>query len=189
MALPPTPVEIKLQLKAFLQPFLPKTLIIPEWVLTRDDNGKINVEVLRSPLDPLPETYQGREEHRVNALMISVAAFIQSGSVDDKTRRDSRPLGSNVVTRHFRIWHFYQDPTGQTGEDLFVANCEAMRTNLNLNPVLGFPKLSGMEAGPGAWIDGHDKLQGLLMLPEYMGDNLIFVFEGRLSVRVREALG
>lgn len=189
MAGPPTSVEIKLQLKTLLQPFLLKTLIIPEWILTRDDDGKIDVEKLRSEQDPLPETYQGREEHRVNALMISEAAFVQNGSVDDKTRRDSRALGPNVVTRHFRLWYFYQDPTGLTGEDQFSANCEVMRTTLNDNPVIGFPKLSGMEAGPGAWIDGHDKLQGLLMLPEYMGDNLIFVFEGRWSVRVREALG
>lgn len=189
MALAPTPIEIKQQLVTLFQPELPKTLIIPEWILTRDDNGKINVEVLRSQTDPLPETYQGREEHRVNALMISVAAFGQSGSVDDKTRRDSRSLGNNVVTRHFRLWYFYQDPTGATGEDKFIENTEIMRTLLNDNPVLGFPKLSGMIAGPGAWIDGHDKLQGLLMLPEYMGDHLIFVFEGRLSVRVKEALG
>ena len=189
MALAPTPIEIKQQIKDLLQEFLPKTLIIPEWILTRDDNGKINVEVLRSPTDPLPETYQGREEFRVNALMISEAAFIQSGSVDDKTRRNSRSLGHNLVTRHFRLWYFYQDPTGQTGEDQFSANCETMRDKINKNPVLGFAKLDGMIAGPGAWIDGHDKLQGLLMIPEYMGDHLIFVFEGRLSVRVKEALG
>lgn len=189
MALAPNPIEIKQQLVTLFQPDLPKTLIIPEWILTRDDNGKINVEVLRSDLDPLPETYQGREEKRVNALMISAAAFIQSGSVDDKTRRDSRSLGHNLITRHFRLWYFYQDPTGLTGEDKFIENCEIMRTKLNENPVLGFAKLDGMIAGPGAWIDGHDKLQGLLMIPEYMGDHLIFVFEGRLSVRVKEALG
>lgn len=189
MALPPNPIEIKNQLKVGLEPVLEKTLIIPEWVLTRDDNGKIDVEKFRSELDPLPETYQGREEFRVNGLQLSVAAFAQDGSVDDSTRRNSQSRGRNVITRHFRIWYFYQDPTGETGENQFITNVEMMNDWLNDNPVLGFPKLSGMEAGPGAWIDGHDQLQGLLMLPEYMGDHLTFVFEGRLSVRVRSALG
>lgn len=184
---PPTAVEIKNQLATGLAPILPKTLIVPEWILTADDNGKIDVEKLRSPLDPITG-YQGAEEFRVNALMISEAAFLQSGSVGDATRRITEGRGANVITRHFRVWGFFQDPTGTQGENQFSANIEAARTWLNENPKLGFPVIVNGIAGPGAWIDGHDKLQGLLMLPESMGRFITFVFEGRLSVRVREAL-
>lgn len=184
---PPTAVEIKNQLATGLQPVLPKTLIIPEWILTADDNGKIDVEKLRSPLDPITG-YQGAEEFRVNALMVSEAAFLQNDPVDDATRRISQGRGTNIITRHFRLWHFYQDPTGTTGENTFSGNVEAARVWLNQNPKLGFAATVGAIAGPGAWIDGHNKLQGLLMLPESMGRFITFVFEGRLSVRVREAL-
>lgn len=184
---PPNAVEIKNQLAAGLTPILPKTLIIPEWILTADDNGKIDVEKLRSPNDPI-SGYQGAAEFRVNALMISEAAFLQDAPVDDATRRITEGRGTNIVTRHFRLWHFYQDPTGATGENEFSANVEAARVWLNRNPKLGFPAIVSGIAGPGAWIDGHNKLQGLLMLPESMGRFITFVFEGRLSVRVREAL-
>ena len=185
----PTPVEIKEQIKTLLTPELLKTLIIPYWVLTSDDNGKIDVEQLRSENDPI--TFQGAAEYRVNALMISEAAFLQNDpqATEDQTRRITSGRGTNFITRHFRLWYFYQDPTGQTGENTFSENVETMRTTLNQNPKLGFSVTVGGIAGPGAWIDGHDKLQGLLMLPESMGDIITFVFEGRLSVRVREALG
>lgn len=184
---PPTAVEIKDQLKLGLTPILPKTLIIPEWILTADDAGKIDVEKLRSSLDPIAG-YQGAAEFRVNALMISEAAFLQNKPVDDVTRRITEGRGANVITRHFRLWHFFQDPTGAQGENQFSANVEAARNWLNENPKLGFAVTVGGIAGPGAWIDGHDKLQGLLMLPESMGRIITFVCEGRLSVRVREAL-
>lgn len=185
---PPTPVQIKDQIKTGLTLILPKTLIIPYWCLTADDNGKIDVENLRSSLDPI--SYQGAAEYRVNALMISEAAFLQNDpkATDDRTRTIASGRGTNFITRHFRLWYFYQDPTGTTGENDFSANVEAMRVWLNQNPKLGFSAIVNGIAGPGAWIDGHDKLQGLLMLPESMGDVITFVFEGRLSVRVREAL-
>lgn len=184
---PPTAVDIKNQLATALQPILPKTLIIPEWILTADDGGKIDVEKLRSPLDPI-SGYQGAAEFRVNTLMISEAAFLQNAQVGDATRRIIEGRGTNIIMRHFRLWHFYQDPTGATGENTFSGNVEAARVWLNRNPKLGFSVNVGSIAGPGAWIDGHDKLQGLLMLPESMGRFITFVFEGRLSVRVREAL-
>jgi len=187
MAGPPTAVEIKEQIKTLLTPILPKTLIIPYWVLTADDNGKIDVEVLRSPADPI--TYQGSAEYRVNALMISEAAFSQSPpGPPDATRRINAGAGANIITRHFRLWYFFQDPTGAQNENQFSTNVELMRSTLNQNRKLGFADTVGFIAGPGAWIDGHDKLQGPLMLPESMGDVITFVFEGRLAVRVREGL-
>jgi hypothetical protein len=187
MAGPPTAVEIKEQIKILLTPVLPKTLIIPYWILTADDAGKIDVEPLRSSLDPI--SFQGSAEFRVNGLMISEAAFLQNAPVvHDATRRVNAGMGTNVITRHFRLWYFFQDPTGQQNENQFSANVEIMRTTLNRNRKLGFADTVSGIAGPGAWIDGHDKLQGPLMLPESMGSVITFVFEGRLSVRVREAL-
>lgn len=185
---PPTPVEIKTQLKTGLTPILPKTLIIPEWILTADDGGKIDTAVLLSPNDPV--AFQGGQEFRVNALMLSEAGFGQDDPkpLEDRTRSIPGGRGTNTIARHFRLWYFFQDPTGAQGEDQFSANVEAMRVWLNQNPKLGFSATVNGIAGPGAWIDGHDKLQGLLMLPESMGGVITFVFEGRLTVRIREAL-
>jgi len=183
----PTSIEIKAQLQTLLAPILDKTLIVPYWILNVDDRGRIDVEVLRSPVDPVNLPGSGTI-NRVNCLMISEAAFIQGRVNDDETRRISKPIGTNVITRHFRLWYFFQDPVNANAEDTFSTNVELMRTTLNQNPKLGFLDVVNYWAGPGAWIDGHDRLQGPLMLPESMGDVVTFVFEGRLAVRLREAL-
>lgn len=187
----PTANEIKTQIKDLLTPVIgtsgtKKAKIIDYLALAFKPGELEDPTVLRSDLDTVT-LIDLTTKQRVNCLMISEEAFSQNASPDDDTRRITTPRGKNVIARRFRLTYFYQ--FGEASENTFSTNVEAIRTTLNTNPELGFEPVTAGIAGKGAFIEGHDKLQMPIMIPDAFGDTICHVAEGTLTVRVIEPLG
>lgn len=188
----PTANEIKTQLKDLLTPVIGTSLtkkakIIDYLALAFKPGEGEDPTVLRSSLDQTT-LLDLTVVDRVNCLMISEEMFSQTAPPVDAVRslRDAR--GKNLITRRFRLTYFYQ--FGEASENVFSTNIEAIRTTVNANPKLGFAMVTaGGLADKGQFVEGHDKLQAPLMIPDAFGDVLVHVAEMLLTVRVIEPLG
>lgn len=187
---PPTANEIKTQLKTLLTPIIgtaptKKVKIIDYLALAFKPAETEDPAILRSSLDPVTLT-SGQKVNRINCLMISEESFTQSSPPKDAVRRYDTPRDRIRLNRRFRLTYFYQ--FGANSENTFSTNVELMRTTLNANPKLGFALLTGAIAGPGQFIEEHDRLQMPVLLPDAFGDTIVHVAEGLLTVNLIEPL-
>lgn len=188
---PPTPNEIRVQLKTLLTPVIAtsatkKAKIIEylAWAF-REGSGEDPTN-LRSELDPVAYLEGGGVEDRINCLMISERGFTQSMGVRDSSRTETQPRGCNIITRRFGFAYFYQ--FGEASELTFSDNVELIRTTLNDNPTLGFELVTAdHHDGLGRFIDGHGGLQVPDMPLEPFGI-LAHVMVADLEVRVIEPM-
>jgi len=188
----PTANEIKTQIKTLLDPVIGTSLtkkvkIFDYMALAFKPGEGEDPTILRSDTDTVTLADLTTVQ-RVNCLMISEEAFTQLPPPVDTTRTLTSARGKNVITRRFRLTYFYQ--FGASSENTFSTNVELIRTTLNSNPKLGFALLGAAGiAGPAQFIEGHDRLQMPVMLPDAFGDVICHVAEGLLTVRVIEPLG
>jgi len=188
---PPTPNEIRTQIKALLTPVIAtsatkKAKIIEYLAWAFREGGGEDPSNLRSELDPVPLLEGSGVIDRINCLMISERGFGQSMGVRDSTRTEMSPRGKNIITRRFGMAYFYQ--FGEASELTFSDNVELIRTTLNDNQTLGFPIVTADHRdGPGKFIDGHGGLQVPDMPLEPFGV-LAHVMIANLEVRVIEPM-
>jgi len=196
----PTANEIKTQLKTLLTPVIGtggtyKTLILDYMAMAFTTGEPEDATVIQSSLDTAT-TQGGDTVKRINCLMITEDGFGQAPAQKDSTRLETRPRGKNIVTRKFLLTSIYQfgkvgqnDPNVTVSENVHSAINEAIRTELNKNPKLGFAVVgvNGV-AGPGAFIEGHDGLQNPRPYLDGFGGTACHVSVMPLTVRVNEAL-
>jgi len=188
---PPTPNEIRTQIKALLTPVIAtsttkKAKIIEylAWAF-REGSGE-DPSNLRSELDPVPLLEGGGVIDRVNCLMFSDGPFTQELPEPPSDPRITTPRGRAMVTRRIRFAYFYQ--FGEESELTFSDNVEVIRRTLNVNPKLGFATVVDYKAGPAQFIDGHNGLQLAATPLEAFGNTLCHVAVGDLEVRVIDPL-
>jgi len=189
----PTANQIKTQLKTLLTPVIgtaetKKVKIFDYLALAFKPAEGEDPAILRSSLDPAT-TQGGKTVNRVNCLMISEGGFTQAKvpTKEDHTRLITQARGKNTVPREFFVTYFYQ--FGAASENVFSANVELIRTTINDAPKLGF-SVSGIPAGMGEWVEGHDLLQAPkgTMYVDFFGTTALHVMEGSLTVRLIEGL-
>lgn len=189
---PPTPNEIRAQIKALLEPVIAtaatrKAKIIEYLAWAFKEGSGEDPTNLRSELDPTPMLEGAGVIDRVNCLMLSDGAFGQVLPPPPTDPRETRPRGKNALTRRVRFAYFYQ--FGEGSELVFSDNVEVIRTTVNDNPKLGFTVLIGQNAGPAQFIKGHKGLQPPVdPLLEAYGDALCHVMLMNLEIELIEPL-
>lgn len=188
---PPTPNEIRVQLKTLLTPVIAtaetrKVKIIEylAWAF-REGSGEDPTN-LRSELDPVTLLEGGGVIDRVNCLMFSDGPPRQELPPPPSDPRETRPRGKATVTQRIRGAYFYQ--FGEASGLTFSDNTEVIRKTLNSNPKLGFAVLVGQNAGPAQFIKEHRGLQGVSRGLEPFGDTLCHVDVWDLEIDVIEPL-
>jgi len=189
---PPTPNELRAQLKTLLTPVIAttdtrKAKIIEYLAWAFKEGSGEDPTNLRSELDQVALLEGGGVIDRVNCLMLSDGAFNQVLPPPPSDPREIRPRGRATVTRRVRFAYFYQ--FGEESELTFSDNVELIRTTVNDNPKLGFAVLTGMNAGPAQFIKGHKGLQAVSdPLLEAFGATLCHVMPMTLEIEVIEPL-
>jgi hypothetical protein len=189
---PPTPNEIRLQLKTLLTPVIAteatkKAKIIEYLAWAFKEGSGEDPANLRSELDQVPLAEGGGVIDRINCLMLSEGSFTQTLPPPPSDLRETRPRGRSTITRRVRFAYFYQ--FGDESELAFSDNVELIRTTVNDNPKLGFAALDNYNAGPAQFIKGHRGLQDVAEpLLESFGGTLAHVRLMTLDIDVIEPL-
>lgn len=188
---PPTPNEIRAQLKSLLTPVLAtsatkKAKIIEylAWAF-REGSGE-DPSNLRSELDQVALLEGAGVIDRVNCLMLSDGPFTQELPDAPSDPRVTTPRGRATITRRVRFAYFYQ--FGEGSELTFSDNVEVIRKMLNANPRLGFEVIVNYKAGPAQFIEEHRGLQLTATPLEAFSDTLCHVAVGDLEIVVNEPL-
>jgi hypothetical protein len=188
---PPTPNEIRAQLKTLLTPVIAtsetkRAKIIEYLAWAFREGGGEDPTNLRSELDPVALIEGGGVIDRINCLMMSDGPFTQGLSEPPSDPRETRPRGRATIIRRVRFAYFYQ--FGEGSELTFSDNVELIRRTLNANPKLGFAALTGQTAGPAQFVHGHRGLQLTVVPLEAFGNTLAHVAIGDLDIEVWEPL-
>lgn len=186
---PPTPNEIRAQLRTLLTPVIAtsatkKAKIIEylAWAF-REGSGE-DPSNLRSELDQVALLEGIGVIDRINCLMLSDGLFTQQLPEPPSDPRYSRSRGRATIVRRVRFAYFYQFSEGS--ELTFSDNVELIRKTLNANPKLGFVDVVNYKAGPAQFIDGHGGLQSSEPLLEAFGGALAHVMLATMDITVIE---
>jgi hypothetical protein len=188
---PPTPNEIRAQIKALLEPVIAtaatrKAKIIEYLAWAFKEGSGEDPTNLRSELDPTPMLEGAGVIDRINCLMIADESFTQLLPPPPTDPRETRPRGRADLTYRFRLTYFYEFGVETPSEQTFSDNVDLIRRTLNANPKLGFTALVGQITGPAQFIRGHSGLQGSSIIDAF--GVLCHVFLGTLEVRVIDPL-